>query len=260
MCKGASAIVPDAATATILAQGWEVLETLCRRVDRHIRRPEVRRHVRHYLSALLAPVPRKNGWQVAEQVGDPRPYGIQRVLNGAAWDADRVRDDLQAYVKEHLGHPEAVLVLDETGFLKKGQQSVGVQRQYSGTAGRIENCQIGVFLAYASPYGRTFLDRVLYLPKVWTDDPARCAAAGVPADIEFATKPQLARQLLVRAREAGSAGRLGHGGCGLRRGSPPAPVVGRPETGIRARNRLGPDGRVGSMRCSSGAASTTPKS
>jgi SRSO17 transposase len=203
MSKGVPAVAPDAATTAVLTQGSAALEALCQRVDRHICRPEVRRHVRHYLAALLAPVPRKNGWQVAQQVGDARPYGLQRVLNGATWDADRVRDDLQAYVKEHLGHPDAVLVLDETGFLKKGRQSVGVQRQYSGTAGRIENCQIGVFLAYASPTGRTFLDRTLYLPKSWTEDPARCAAAGVPEDVTFATKPQLARQMLARVREAG---------------------------------------------------------
>ena len=133
-------VLPDAATATLLARGPAELERPCDRIGRHIHCREVREHVRHYLSAFLAPVPRKNGWQVAQQVGETRPHGVQRVLNGATWDADRVRDDLQAYVQEHLGHPEAVLVLDETGFLKKGRHSVGVQRQYSGMAGRIENC------------------------------------------------------------------------------------------------------------------------
>src|SRR3712207_2104853 len=119
------------------------------------------------------------------------------------WDADAVRDDLRAYVVEHLGDPEAVLVLDETGFLKKGDKSAGVKRQYSGTAGRIENCQIGVFLAYASPHGRTLLDRELYLPQEWTTDAARRSEAGVPDTVTFATKPQLARQMLARAFQAG---------------------------------------------------------
>jgi SRSO17 transposase len=207
MPKGKQEVVPDAPTATLLARGPEEFEALCGRIARHIHRQEVRRHVRDYLLALLAPVPRKNGWQVAQQAGQARPHGLQRVLNGATWDADRVRDDLQAYVQEHLGHPEAVLVLDETGFLKKGRQSVGVQRQYSGTAGRIENCQIGVFLAYATPQGRTFLDRELYLPREWAEDAERRKAAGVPEAVEFATKPQLARRMLERARTAGiSAG------------------------------------------------------
>jgi len=207
MPKGKQEVVPDAPTATLRARGPEEFESLCGRIGRHIHRQEVRRHIHDYLSALLAPVPRKNGWQVAQQAGQARPHGLQRVLNGATRDADRVRDDLQAYVQEHLGHPEAVLVLDETGFLKKGRQSVGVQRQYSGTAGRIENCQCPegarVFLAYASPHGRTFLDRELYLPKEWTADTARREAAGLPEAVEFTTKPQLARRMLARAHTAG---------------------------------------------------------
>jgi SRSO17 transposase len=127
---------------------------------------------------------------------------MQRVLSGAHWDAAAVRNDLRAYVVEHLGDPEAVLIVDETGFLKKGTKSVGVKRQYSGTAGRIENCQIGVLLAYASCHGRTFLDRELYLPREWADDPARREEAGVPEEISFQTKPQLARQMLERALAA----------------------------------------------------------
>lgn len=126
MSKGVTRQEPDAPTAAVLAQGSAAFEALCGRIDRHIRRQEVRQHVRGYLSALLAPVPRKHGWQVAQQMGEARPHGLQRVLNGATWDADRVRDDLQAYVQEHLGDSEAVLVVDETGFLKKGQHSVGV--------------------------------------------------------------------------------------------------------------------------------------
>jgi len=152
---------------------------------------------------LLGPTERKNGWQLAEQAGEATPYAMQRLLAGARWDADAVRDDLRAYVVAHLADPEAVLIVDETGFLKQGVKSVGVQRQYSGTAGRVENCQVGVFLAYATPRGRTFLDRELYLPQGWADDPARRAEAGVPADATFRTKPELARAMLERALDAG---------------------------------------------------------
>jgi SRSO17 transposase len=148
-------------------------------------------------------VARRNGWQLAEHLGEASPDGVQRLMNAARWDADAVRNDLRAYVTEQLGSAEAVLVVDETGFLKKGTHSVGVKRQYSGTAGRIENCQIGVFLAYASPAGRTFLDRELYLPKEWAEDEGRRKRAGVPETVPFATKPELARRMLARAFEAG---------------------------------------------------------
>jgi SRSO17 transposase len=195
--------LPDAATAAVLERGEPELQTVCERIERHFVRPEVRARLPRYLTGLLSPVERRNAWQVAEQMGESDPDGVQRLMNAARWDADAVRDDLRAYVVEHLGDPQAVLVIDETGFLKKGTQSVGVQRQYSGTAGRIENCQIGVFLAYASPRGRTFLDRELYLPKEWTDDRARCDEAGVPAHVGFATKPQLAQRMLERAFAAG---------------------------------------------------------
>jgi len=152
---------------------------------------------------LLSPVERKNGWQLAAVHGDATPDGIQHLWGRARWDAAAVRDDRRAYLVQSLGDPHAVLVLDATGFLKKGQQSVGVTRQYSGTAGRVENCQIGVFLAYASVHGHALLDRALYLPKVWTDNRARCAHAGVPAEQLFATKPHLARHRLQRACDAG---------------------------------------------------------
>lgn len=167
------------------------------------RRPEPRRRVLTYLKGLLSSVERKNGWQLAEQGGDPRPDGVQRLLATYDWDANLVRDDLQRYVIKHLGHPQGVLVVDETGFLKKGTKSVGVKRQYSGTAGRIENCQIGVFLAYASPQGRAFLDRELYLPQEWVEDQSRRQEAGVPEEVGFQTKPHLARVMLQRALEAG---------------------------------------------------------
>jgi SRSO17 transposase len=128
---------------------------------------------------------------------------VQHLLGRATWSADEVRDDLRAYVVDHLGDPDAVLIVDETGFLKKGDQSVGVQRQYSGTAGRIENCQIGVFLAYHAARGRTLLDRALYLPQSWAEDAQRSKAAGLPKTVKFATKPRLAEQMLKRALDAG---------------------------------------------------------
>ena len=163
------------------------------------RRPEPRKRALEYLKGLLSPVERKNGWQLAEQAGDATPYGVQRLLSGYVWDADLVRDDLKQYVVEHLGGGDAILVVDETGFLKKGDKSVGVQRQYSGTAGRIENSQVGVFLAYAGAGGRTLLDRELYLPQVWADDWERRREARVPDSVGFQTKGQLARQMLERA-------------------------------------------------------------
>ncbi|XGV94433.1 MAG: IS701 family transposase (plasmid) [Leptolyngbya sp. BL-A-14] len=175
---------------------------LNQRIAPYFKRLETKQHAQDYLQGLLSAVERKNSWQIAEQVGDANPYAIQHLLGRSVWDADLVRNELRDYVVEHLGHDNAVVVIDETGFLKKGNQSVGVQRQYSGTAGRIENCQIGVFLSYATPDGYTFLDRELYLPKSWTDEPERCGQAGVPDTISFATKPQLARQMLQRLFEA----------------------------------------------------------
>ena len=167
------------------------------------RRPEPRRRALAYLRGLLSPVERKNGWQLAEQAGDATPDGVQRLLSSYRWDADLVRNDLKDYVVEHLAGAEGVLAVDETGFLKKGDKSAGVQRQYSGTAGRIENCQAGVFLAYATAKGRTLLDRELYLPQGWADDRERRLEAGVPESVGFQTKPQLALRMLERAVESG---------------------------------------------------------
>jgi SRSO17 transposase len=184
--------------------GWcEGLETLHARIAHRFRRAEARGRVKRYLAGLLDRVERKNGWQLAEHLGEAGPQGVQRLLNAADWDVDAVRDDLRVYVTEHLGDPDGVLIVDETGFLKKGTKSVGVQRQYSGTAGRIENCQIGVFLGYASSQGRAFLDRELYLPQEWAQDPERRGEAGVPPAVSFATKPELAQQMLARAFAAG---------------------------------------------------------
>jgi SRSO17 transposase len=151
---------------------------------------------------LIGRVERKNGWQLAEELGERTPDGVQRLLNAARWDADAVRDDLRGYVVEHLGSADGVLVVDETGFLKKGTKSAGVARQYSGTAGRIENAQVGVFLAYVRAQGRAFLDRALYLPKEWTDDRPRCQEAGIPDAVGFATKVRLAREMLAQALDA----------------------------------------------------------
>lgn len=179
------------------------LDEVHARIAARFARSEPRERVAAYVRGLLAPVERKNSWTLAERAGESSPDGMQRLLATADWDADAVRDDVRDYVVEHLGDTDAVLVVDETGFLKKGTKSAGVARQYSGTAGRIENCQIGVFLAYAAPTGRTFLDRELYLPKAWTEDRDRCAEAGIPDDVEFATKPELAMRMLTRALDAG---------------------------------------------------------
>jgi SRSO17 transposase len=186
------------------ARDWaRGLDELVARLALRFGRVEPRRRARAYLGGLIAPLERKNGWQLAEAAGDRTPDGIQDFLSRMRWDADLVREDLRSYVVEHLGDPAAVLVLDETGFLKKGSKSVGVQRQYSGTAGRIENCQIGVFLGYASRHGHALIDRALYLPESWAKDRARRREAGVPEAVAFATKPKLGRQMLERALDAG---------------------------------------------------------
>jgi len=183
---------------------WEQhFDILTHRIGRHFSRRDARQQAHNYLQGLLSPVQRKNGWQLAEYLGHHNPYRVQHLLDRAVWDAEALRDDLVRYVVENLADPGGVLIIDESGFLKKGDKSVGVKRQYSGTAGRVENCQVGVFLAYATPKGHTFLDRALYLPEEWVHDPARREQAKVPEEVSFATKPQLAKQMLVRAWEAG---------------------------------------------------------
>jgi SRSO17 transposase len=183
--------------------GAAYLSDIERRLSPYFERAEPRQRAIAYLRGLLSPAERKNSWQLAEVIGDTTPYGFQHLLRRALWDPEAVRDELRRYVLQHLEDAEAVLVVDETGFLKKGRHSAGVARQYSGTAGKVENCQIGVFLAYASQLGHTLLDRELYLPQEWTDDRERCRQAGIPEDRCFATKPQLARQMLARAFAAG---------------------------------------------------------
>jgi len=179
------------------------LAALHARIAPRFARSEPRERVLAYVRGLLAPLERKNSWTVAERAGEAIPDGMQRLLATAAWDAHAVRDDVAGYVVEHVGDSVGVLVVDETGFLKKGAKSAGVARQYSGTAGRVENCQVGVFLGYATATGRTFLDRELYLPKAWTADRDRCREAAVADDVDFKTKPELAMQMIARALDAG---------------------------------------------------------
>jgi SRSO17 transposase len=183
--------------------GAAYLSDIERRLAPYFERSEPRQRAMAYLRGLLSPAERKNSWQLAEVSGDATPYAFQHLLRRALWDPEAVRDELRTYVIQHLGDPNGVLVIDETGFLKKGQHSAGVARQYSGTAGKVENCQIGVFLGYASQLGHTLLDRELYLPKEWTDAPERCQQAGIPPERRFATKPQLAQQMLQRGLAAG---------------------------------------------------------
>lgn len=168
-----------------------------------VRRPEAARHAADYVRGLLAAIDRKNGWQLAEHAGYAHPRGMQRVLDRYAWDADAVRDKLRDYVVAEVGDSRGILVVDETGFPKQGTHSVGVARQYCGTLGKIGNCQIGVFLGYAGPQGHAAIDRALYLPQAWLEDPDRCRQAGMPPDLVFRTKPQLALTMLERALDAG---------------------------------------------------------
>jgi len=193
-------------TEAATVQGWAGgFEALTQRVGPCFGRHDLRERAEGYLRGLLGSVPRKNGWQVAEYLGQDKPYGIQRLLGRGRWEADKVRDELVRYSQEHLlsEGESGVLIVDETGFLKKGKKSVGVQRQYSGTAGRIENCQVGVFLALSGSRGRALIDRELYLPEIWCQDAARRAEAGVPQPVMFATKPQLAQRMLQRVFAAG---------------------------------------------------------
>jgi SRSO17 transposase len=189
--------------ASVVPGGAAYLYDVERRLAPYVERTEPLQRAMAYLRGLLSPAERKNSWQLAEVSGDATPYAFQHLLHRALWDPEAVRDELRRYVLQHLGDPAAVLGLDETGFLKKGRHSAGVARQYSGTAGKVDNCQIGVFLGYASPLGHALFDRELYLPEEWTDNRERCQHAGIPADRHVATKPQLGRQMLARALAAG---------------------------------------------------------
>jgi SRSO17 transposase len=187
--------------------GWALaLQQLHHRLAPRFARPEPHRHALLYLRAVLSEIPRKNCWQVAEQARQGRPYGMQRLLSKAVWDGDGVRDDLRAYVLEQLGTPEgagAILVLDESGFPKRGNKSAGVKKQHCGVSGRVENCQVGVFLTYVTTRGHALIDRDLYLPEDWLDDRERCQEAGIAETLQFHPKWELALHMLERAREAG---------------------------------------------------------
>jgi SRSO17 transposase len=180
------------------------LEEIRTRISPHFARRDAHQRAMQYLRALVSPVERKNGWQLAEIAGDRTPYGMQHLLGRAVWEVDLVRDALQAYVVAHLGDAEGRLILDETSIPKKGTKSAGVNRQYCGSLGKRENCQVGVLLAYASPAGCAFIDRALYLPKAWTEDLERRREAGIPEEVPFATKPEIGRQMLERALDGGT--------------------------------------------------------
>jgi SRSO17 transposase len=204
-------LTPTAATASTIAGGRAYMADVARRLAPYFARSQSRERVLAYLRGLLSAAERKNSWQVAEVCGEPTPYGFQYGLSRADGDADAVRDELRIYSMQHLGDPNSVLVLDETGFLKKGPHSAGVARPYRGTAGKVDNCQIGVLLSDASPLGQVLLDRELYRPQKWTDDRERGRQAGIPADRGVATTPPLAEQMRARAWAAGGPAAGGTG-------------------------------------------------
>src|SRR5215211_5850612 len=190
--------------ASLEMGGWRAeLEQLLARFGRLFVRAEPRQQAGRYLEGLLGPVKRKNGWQLAEAIGDARPWRTQRVLSHVLWDEEAARDLCRGYAVERLGAEEAVLAVDETGFVKKGERSAGVARQYSGAAGRVENSQVGVFLAYGSRKGHALIDRRLYLPEGWAADAERRRAAKIPEHVAFRTKPEIAREMVARALDAG---------------------------------------------------------
>ncbi len=189
-------------TPTQVVQWAQLLTQLHTRIASRFARPEPRRRALAYLQGLLSSIERKNGWQLAEHAREARPYGMQRLLSQAVWDANLVRDDLREYALEQLGQESAILVIDESSFPKRGKKSAGVQVQYCGTTGQLENCQVGVFLAYVTAAGHTLIDRELYLPLPWIEDPKRCREADIPETVRFQTKCELAQQMLERIWQA----------------------------------------------------------
>jgi SRSO17 transposase len=196
-------MMPKTVDRKMLRSWTKELDAVGERLSAHFARSEVRQRAQDYLHGLLSVVERKNSWQLAEVAGNSTPYGIQHLLGRANWDADAVRDELRGYVLEHLADDESILIVDETGFIKKGENSVGVKRQYTGTVGKRENCQVGVFVAYASCRGQAFIDRELYLPEEWAKDEERRERAAVPEEVGMRTKPELAKEMLQRAMDAG---------------------------------------------------------
>jgi SRSO17 transposase len=189
-------------TSTDVCHWVQTLFRLHERLAPRFARPEPRRRVLAYLQGILSETPRKNSWQLAEHAGEARPDGMQRLLSQAVWDADGVRDDLRSSALELLGQEDAILAIDETCFPKRGQKSAGVGLQYCGTTGRVENCQVGVFLSYVTAKGHTLIDRELYLPADWCEDRDRCRAAGIPESVRFQTKPELAQRMIERIWQA----------------------------------------------------------
>src|SRR5215211_4757894 len=197
-------MMPKTVDRKMLRSWSEELEAVGNRLSDHFARSEVRQRANDYLRGLLSEAERKDSWQLAEVVGNATPYGIQHLLGRASWDGDALRDDLREYVIEHLlADSESSLIVDKTGFIKKGDKSVGVKRQYTGTVGKRENCQVGVFLAYTSRRGQAFIDRQLYLPEEWAHHEERRQRAGVPEEVGMRTKPEMAQEMLQRALEAG---------------------------------------------------------
>lgn len=226
--KPSQQITPTGAKTTFV-EVWkwgQELERLHACIAPRFVRPEPRRRALAYLKGIVSAIERKNGWQLAEHAGEARPDGMQRLLNSAAWDADLVRDDLRAYILERLGDPQAVLVIDETSFRKRGKKSAGVANQHCGTTGSLENCQVGVFLAYISHLGHTLVDRELYLPLRWIEDRQRCQEAGIPDTVGFHTKCEQARLMIERLWQAKIPFSWVVAGIGLWRESGSAHVVG----------------------------------
>lgn len=189
-------------TLAEVIHGHESLHQLHARLASHFARKEPFERALRFVQGILSSVERKNGWQLAEQAREATPYGMQRLLSEAVWDQDGVRDELRAFALEHLGHRDLIAAIDETGFLKRGKHSVGVSKQHYGPTGDVRNCQTGVLVSLVSPAGHTLVDRELYLPQEWTNDPARCRRAGIPENRDFQTKPQLARIMLERLEQA----------------------------------------------------------
>ncbi len=204
--RGKDEPLPDGAVIPENLDAWdEELAALIARIGPLFYRRESRMHAEHYLRGLLAPLEKKNGWTIAEHSGEPEPKALQRFLNLTPWDAGELRDVNLEYVKENFSDPRATLIADPTGFAKKGRKSAGVQRQYSGTLGRIDNCQIGTFLGYANTAGdRVLVDQELYIPEEsWFGDPERCREAGIPGEVTFATRPQQVKAMIQRMQAAG---------------------------------------------------------
>ena len=198
--------LPDEAVRREDLAAWDAeFNDICARTGPLFYRTDSRAHAVRYLRGLLAPLERKNGWTIAEYAGLHEPKALQRFLNLTPWDSGRLRDLVRDYAMEHFADPRGVLIADPTGFAKKGRKSAGVQRQYSGTLGRIDNCQIGTFLGYANTLGdRVLIDRELYVPEhSWFGDRDRCAEAGIPGNLEFATRPQQVAVMIARAQDAG---------------------------------------------------------